>query len=64
MNALRQPAEKVGLSLPALVDFRVPIPPGGRTGALVETRITWKLGPTTFIHFLRSASTPTSSALP
>ena len=30
-----------GLELPKLADYRVRIPPGGRTGALVQTVITW-----------------------
>lgn len=35
---------KFGLALPRLVDYRVRIPPGGRTGALVQTVITWQDG--------------------
>ena len=42
MNALAKAVKKLGMSLPRLEDFRVRIPPGGRTGALVETVITWK----------------------
>jgi D-citramalate synthase len=42
MNALRKAAKKLGLEVPILLDFRVRIPPGGRTTALVETVITWK----------------------
>jgi D-citramalate synthase len=42
MNALAKAVKKLGMSLPRLADFRVRIPPGGRTGALVETVITWK----------------------
>ena len=42
MNALRQLAAQFGLVVPQLVDFRVRIPPSGRTEALVETRITWQ----------------------
>jgi len=30
-----------GLTLPRLADFRVRIPPGGHTSALVQTVITW-----------------------
>ncbi|MBP5366608.1 MAG: 2-isopropylmalate synthase [Bacteroidales bacterium] len=33
--------EKLGRSHPILVDYKVSIPPGGRTNALVETVITW-----------------------
>ena len=42
MNALKKAAKKFGLEVPRLADFRVRIPPGGRTGALVETLITWE----------------------
>jgi D-citramalate synthase len=42
MNALRKAAKKLKLEVPTLLDFRVRIPPGGRTTALVETVITWK----------------------
>lgn len=41
MNALKKAAKRLGLDVPRLADFRVRIPPGGRTGALVETVITW-----------------------
>jgi len=43
MNAIRKAAKKLELEVPRLADFRVRIPPGGRTTALVETVITWKL---------------------
>ncbi len=42
MNAIRKAAKKLNLEVPRLADFRVRIPPGGRTTALVETVITWK----------------------
>ncbi len=42
MNALRKAAKKLQLEVPRLADYRVRIPPGGRTAALVETVITWK----------------------
>ena len=48
MNALRKAVKGFGLEIPALEDFRVRIPPGGRTEALVETLITWRLGDETF----------------
>jgi D-citramalate synthase len=41
MDALSKVCEKVGFTLPVLVDFQVRIPPGGKTSALVETIITW-----------------------
>jgi D-citramalate synthase len=44
MNALAKAARPFDLALPRLVDFRVRIPPGGRTAALVETVITWRSG--------------------
>jgi D-citramalate synthase len=42
MNALKKAAKRFDLELPRLADYRVRIPPGGRTGALVETVITWQ----------------------
>ncbi len=42
MTALRKAAEELGLEVALLTDFRVRIPPGGRTTALVETVITWR----------------------
>jgi D-citramalate synthase len=42
MNALRKAVASFRLEIPRLEDFRVRIPPGGRTGALVETLITWQ----------------------
>jgi len=41
MNALRKAMKKLDVTLPRLADFRVRIPPGGRTAALVETLIAW-----------------------
>jgi len=43
MNALKKAVKKFDLEVPRLEDFRVRIPPGGRTAALVETVITWKV---------------------
>jgi D-citramalate synthase len=45
MKALAKAGRKLELRMPQLVDYRVRIPPGGRTGALVETIITWRTGP-------------------
>ncbi|MBW2288926.1 MAG: 2-isopropylmalate synthase, partial [Deltaproteobacteria bacterium] len=42
MKALAKACRKFGLKLPQLVDYSVRIPPGGRTGALVEAVITWR----------------------
>ncbi len=42
MNALKKAVQEFGLEVPRLADFRVRIPPGGRTSALVETLITWR----------------------
>jgi D-citramalate synthase len=42
MNALKKAARRFELDVPQLVDFRVRIPPGGRTAALVETIISWR----------------------
>ncbi len=44
MNALRQIYHKQKKQFPALVDYVVTIPPGGKTDALVETLITWDMG--------------------
>jgi D-citramalate synthase len=41
MNALKKAMKKFDVSVPRLEDFRVRIPPGGRTAALVETVISW-----------------------
>lgn len=41
MKALRKAVQPMGIEMPQLTDFRVRIPPGGRTEALVETRISW-----------------------
>jgi len=45
MRALKKAARSLGLEVPKLVDYRVRIPPGGRTGALVQTVITWQADP-------------------
>jgi D-citramalate synthase len=41
MNALKKAVKPFGFDVPRLQDYRVRIPPGGRTSALVETIITW-----------------------
>jgi D-citramalate synthase len=45
MKALARAVRPLGLKLPELVDYKVRIPPGGKTGALVETVISWRTGP-------------------
>ncbi|MCG8590459.1 MAG: 2-isopropylmalate synthase [Proteobacteria bacterium] len=45
MNALKKAVRPFGIEIPILADYRVRIPPGGRTGALVETIITWRSSP-------------------
>lgn len=42
MNALRKAAARFRIPVPQLLDYRVRIPPGGKTTALVETVITWR----------------------
>jgi D-citramalate synthase len=42
MRALEKAVKRFGLAVPRLADYRVRIPPGGRTGALVQTVITWQ----------------------
>lgn len=44
MNALKLWTEKLRLQMPSLLDYEVRIPPGGRTSALVECKITWDTG--------------------
>lgn len=44
MNALKKIYKKKALELPVLTDYAVRIPPGGKTDALCETIIAWKLG--------------------
>jgi D-citramalate synthase len=44
MKALRKIYGKLEKRLPTLIDYSVSIPPGGKTDALVQTVITWKLG--------------------
>jgi len=44
MNALRTIAPKLKIIIPKLEDYEVRIPPGGKTNALVETKITWANG--------------------
>jgi len=44
MKALRRIYKKLGKLLPVLTDYSVSIPPGGKTDALVQTVITWKMG--------------------
>jgi len=41
MNALKEAVMHHGIEVPRLADYRVRIPPGGRTEALVETLIRW-----------------------
>ncbi|MDP4204839.1 MAG: alpha-isopropylmalate synthase regulatory domain-containing protein [Bacteroidota bacterium] len=43
MNALKKIYFRLNKPFPQLVNYTVTIPPGGRTDALVETVITWKL---------------------
>jgi D-citramalate synthase len=44
MNALIKVFKKKERELPQLIDYAVRIPPGGRSDALCETIITWKVG--------------------
>ncbi len=41
MKALWKIYDKTGRTKPVLTDYKVTIPPGGKTDALVETRISW-----------------------
>ncbi|MGQ9619736.1 MAG: alpha-isopropylmalate synthase regulatory domain-containing protein [Bacteroidales bacterium] len=44
MKALRKIYDHLGKELPVLTDYKVSIPPGGKTDALVETIISWNYG--------------------
>jgi len=44
MRAVAKAVRRFDLKLPHLVDYKVRIPPGGKTGALVETLISWRTG--------------------
>ncbi|HWB94681.1 MAG TPA: alpha-isopropylmalate synthase regulatory domain-containing protein [Puia sp.] len=44
MNALKKVYKRLKVELPALADYAVRIPPGGKTDALCETVITWTAG--------------------
>ncbi len=43
MKAIRIIYDRLGKELPVLADYEVSIPPGGKTDALVETVISWKM---------------------
>jgi len=43
MKALWGIYDRIGKPRPVLIDYRVAIPPGGKTDALVETIITWDM---------------------
>ena len=42
MNALKKIYKEINKKLPKLLDYKVTIPPGGKTNALVETKIKWE----------------------
>jgi D-citramalate synthase len=44
MQAVKSIYDQLGKTLPLLIDYKISIPPGGRTDAFVETIITWGLG--------------------
>lgn len=43
MKAVKSIYDQLGKTLPQLMDYKISIPPGGRTDAFVETIITWAL---------------------
>lgn len=43
MKALKSIYDELGKRLPQLINYKISIPPGGRTDAFVETIITWEL---------------------
>jgi D-citramalate synthase len=48
MKAVKSIYDQLGKKLPQLTDYKISIPPGGGTGAFVETIITWDLDGRTF----------------
>ena len=48
MQALNSIYKGLGKKLPVLINYKISIPPGGRTDAFVETIITWDLDGRTF----------------
>ena len=58
MNVLKKIYKKKSLELPLLIDYIVHIPPGGKSDALCESIITWRLGEKEFkTHGLDSDQT-------
>lgn len=49
MNAIKAIAKKIKFQMPILDDYVVSIPPGGKTDALVQCSITWKIDGRRFI---------------
>lgn len=43
MKAVKSIYDQLGKRLPQLMDYKISIPPGGRTDAFVETIITWEM---------------------
>jgi D-citramalate synthase len=43
MKAVKSIYDQLGKKLPQLTDYKISIPPGGRTDAFVETIITWNM---------------------
>ena len=43
MNALKQILTQFKIKIPKLIDYIVTIPPGGKTDALVQARISWEI---------------------
>ncbi len=48
MKALKKIYARLKKEMPKLIDYVVSIPPGGKTDALVQTVITWKMGENEF----------------
>ena len=49
MNAIRTVTERLGIEIPDLIDYQITIPAGGRTDALVQCSIRWRLDQGTFV---------------
>lgn len=62
VKAVRKCMKKFGVNVPALLDYEVHIPPGGKTDALVETTISWE-GATTPLRTVGIDSDQTAAAI-
>jgi len=62
VKAVRKCMKEFGVNVPALLDYEVHIPPGGKTDALVETTISWE-GETVPLRTIGIDSDQTAAAI-